>query len=103
MKTMAKILAAIIGSFVVALVWLVYFPVPPFPESLMTLLAPVAKSITPNQLPDLMEVWALLGIWSYTVFAIIVGFVGFEVAARNSAEKRSDHPFQRTPNGAAEQ
>jgi hypothetical protein len=103
MKTTAKILAAILGSLMAALVWWAYFSVPPFPETLMLLLATVAKFIASNQLPELMDVWALLGIWSYIVFAILVGFVGLKVVARGSPDKNSYHQFQRTPDGAAEQ
>lgn len=47
----------------------------------MMLLAPVAKLIASNQLPELMDVWALLGIWSYIAFAIVVGCVGLKILA----------------------
>lgn len=65
-----------------ALVWWAYFPVPLFPEGLMILFAPVAKFIASNQLPELMDVWALLGIMSYIVCGIFVGFVGLKIVGR---------------------
>ena len=57
----------------------------------MMALAPVTKLVASNQLPDLMEVWALLGILSYVAFAVFVAYFGIKIRARNASVNGPNH------------
>jgi hypothetical protein len=102
MKTIAKILAAILGSCLLALGWWALLPSPPFPDELLIVLAPVAKSIT-SEVPEVMEVLAFLYIWLYVVLAALVVWIALGAISKVCRRQDSNNQFQRTPSGAAEQ
>jgi hypothetical protein len=69
----------------------------------MLALAPVAKYLASNQVPEVMYFWALLGVWAYVLLALCVFFTARKVLGEKKPRIGSNKQFQQTPNGAAGQ